>query len=141
MTDWQHYVRASYDIVSHFEKDVKPELDQTLESYLVHFLARNFTNSDVGQKPVAISLMESMQLDGFRKKQAMAEVGDECLFIYGFEVKKRKWPTDKYYKDMGTMAYGYASIAIRPQDTLYMHLEENFTLMSKVLRNIGTMLK
>jgi hypothetical protein len=137
-TDWSHYIRASYDIVRHVEPNIHPEeLDQTLESYLVNLLARHFRSHNFGEKPVAISLMESLHLPGFQKKQSMSVVGDECLWIYGFGCNRSRWPSASYYVDMGTMAYGHASIAIQPTDLLYSHLEENFNLMGKVIRKIG----
>jgi hypothetical protein len=140
MADWQHYVKASYEMVVIAEPNVHPELDETLESYVVHLLARNFRTHSFGDKPVAISLMESMSLPGFQKKQAMSIIGDECLFIHGFEMKKKRWPTNTYYHEMGTLAYGYASVAIPPDDPLYSHLENNFQLLGKVIRQIGQMI-
>lgn len=139
-TDWRHYVSASYNIVAAAETNLKPKLDQTLEAYLVHLLAKHFREHSFGSKPVAISLMESMNLPGMQKKQALAEVGDECLFISGFEYNKSKWPSASYYQDIGTMAYGYAYIATNPKDVLYSHLEENFTTLKKVLSNINKLL-
>jgi hypothetical protein len=140
MADWQHYVRASYEMVVIAEPNVRPELDETLESYVVHLLARNFRAHSFGEKPVAISLMESMSLPGFQKKQAMSVIGDECLMVHGFEIKKKRWPTNTYYREMGALAYGYASVAIPPDDPLYSHLENNFQLLGKVIRQIGQMI-
>ena len=141
MTNWQHYVKASYEMVTFAEPNVEPEtLDETLESYVVHLLARNFREHSFGDKPVAISLMESMSLPCYQKKQAMSIIGDECLFIHGFEMKKRRWPSESYYRDMGTLAYGHASVAIPPDDPLYSHLEHNFTLLGKVIRQISKMI-
>ena len=138
-TDWRHYIWASYKIVYHADANIKPKLDETLESYLVNLLARNFKEPEFSEKPVAISLMESMSKPGYQKKQAMAVIGDECLFIHGFEYNKRKWPTETYFQDMGIMAYGHASVALRPPDILYSHLEQNFNLMGKVIRQINKM--
>lgn len=140
MADWQHYVKASYEMVVIAEPNVQPELDETLESYVVHLLARNFREHSFGEKPVAITLMESMSLPGYQKRQSMAMLGDECLFIAGFEMKKRRWPSNSYYHDVGAMAYGYAAFAIPPPDPLYSHLENNFNLLGKVIRQINKMI-
>ena len=134
---WREYIKASYDIVAFAGSE--PELDITLESYLVNLLARNFRKHSFGEKPVAISLLEAMSLPGFQKKQSMAMVGDECLFIFGFQYNQRKWPAPKYYQDMGMMAYGSASIALSPTDNLYQHLEQNFSLLGSVIRQINKM--
>ena len=137
MINWQDYVRASYDIVIYAEPNVQPKLDETLESYLVHMLARNFLGHSFGEKPVAISFLESSSLPGYQKKQAMSSLGDECLYISGFGLKKNKWPSKTYYSNMGSMAYGYAAISLLPMDPLYSHLENNFTLLEKVIQQIS----
>jgi hypothetical protein len=80
-----------------------------------------------------------MALPGFQKKQAMADVGDECLFIHGFGYNRRRWPSDSYYQEMGQIAYGHAAMAIKPMDDLYLHLETNFPIMGKVLTQIKQM--
>lgn len=141
MTNFQHYVKASYEIVSYSKTNVAQELDRTLESYLVNLLARNFTEYHFGEKPVALSILESSALPGYQKKQSMASIGDECLFISGFEIKKRKWPTPNYYKDMGKIAYASAAIAIPPQDLLYSHLENHFELLDAVLNQLNQIIK
>ena len=139
-TNWSEYLKASYQIVAIAERNVQPVLDATLESYLANMLSSHFRDHSFGEKPVAISLMEAMSLPGFQKKQSMVAVGDECLFVWGFGIKKNKWPSKNYYFDMGRISYGNAAIAIQPDDPLYYHLEQNFAIMGKVLNQIGKMI-
>ena len=141
LADYRYYVKASYEIVSYAKTNVNEELDQTLESYLVELIARHFRECNFGEKPIAISILESSSLPDFQKKQSMAAIGDECLFIHGFEIKKRRWPSDSYYQNMGKIAYGSAAIAIHPEDRLYLHLEDHFELLGSVLNQFNRMVK
>ena len=86
-------------------------------------------------------MLESSALPCYQKKQVMASVGDECLFIHGFGIKKRRWPSSTYYQEMGKIAYGTAAIAIPPNDILYAHLETNFELLSEVIHQFSQLSK
>jgi len=127
-------------MISIVEPNVYPELDHTLESYLANLLARHFTSNSFGEKPVAITLLETSVLPCYQKKQSYATVGDECLFIDGSGYKKNKWPSATYYQQLGMIAYGYAAIALRPPDDLYLHIEQHFRTMSKVVQQIHQMI-
>jgi len=137
MQHWQAYLKASHEIIVAAEDRCNLELNVTLESYLVHLVARNFRKMPTSEKPIAIRFLESGSFNSSLKKQVMADIGDECLFIDGFGYRKSKWPGKTYYKDMGTLAYGSASLA-PPRDPLYEHLEYNFGLLSEVLHHIRT---
>jgi len=141
ISDYRTYLRASYEIVSCAKINVKEELDQTLEAYLVELIARHFKEHSFGEKPVAISMLESSVLPDYQKKQSMAAIGDECLFIYGFKIKRRRWPSEKYYCDMGKIAYGSAAISVNPEDLLYSHLEYHFELLGSVLNQFNRLIK
>lgn len=141
LADYRHYVKASYEIVSYAKTNIQPELDQTLESYLVELIARHFKEHNFGEKPVAISILESSALPDYQKKQSMAAIGDECLFIHGFGIKKKRWPSETYYQNMGKIAYGSAAIAINPEDRLYLHLEDHFEILGTVLNQFNRMVK
>jgi len=42
--DWQPYIKASWELVVQAEGRTKVMLDNDLEAYLVHMMARNFRN-------------------------------------------------------------------------------------------------
>jgi len=131
MKYWQDYVRSSYELVLEAEGKSATYLNEDVESYLVHLMARWFDKNDIPpETPVAIMLMTAMQASREKDRQ-LANVADVCLFYDGFKIKKRRWPTANYYKDMGTTAYGMAYLA--SNDSLYEHLENNFAICSKVL--------
>ena len=131
MKYWQDYVRSSYEMVLEAEGKSATYLNQDVESYLVHLLARWFDKNDVPpDTPVAILLMTAMQAPREKDRQ-LAKVADVCLFYDSFKIKQRRWPSINYYKDMGTIAYGMAYTASR--DNVYEQLENNFSICSKVL--------
>jgi hypothetical protein len=132
MKYWFEYVRSSYELVLEAEGKTSIFLNQDIESYLVHLMARWFDKNDVPpDTPVALLLMTAMQT---KDKKKLAETADICLFYDGFQIKQRRWPSNNYYKDMGMMAYGMAYLA--SQDQVYQKLEENFSICSRVLNNI-----
>ena len=119
MTHWQDYIRAAYDLILESEGQSSIYLDDEVEAYIVHLFARNFTRTDIGQEPIAIKM-----LSGTTNYQPIA---DECLLIHSYPLKKRRWPTESYYSDMGVIAYGLANIEI---------MEQNFESASKVLNSV-----
>lgn len=132
MKYWHEYVKSSYELVLEAEGKSHIFLNQDIESYLVHLMARWFDRNDIPpDTPVAVLLMTAMQN---RNKKLLAETADVCLFYNGFRIKQAKWPSANYYKDMGMMAYGMAYLA--SQDSVYHQLEENFAICSKVLHSI-----
>jgi hypothetical protein len=103
---WFEYVRSCYDLVIETEGSTNLILDHDIEAYIVHLMANNFEKSKFGENPVAISMLTAMQTG---KKRDFINVGDECLFIHSYPLKLKRWPTARYYIDMGTTAYGMAN--------------------------------
>lgn len=136
MKYWQEYVKSSYELVFEAEGKSKTYLDEHVESYLVRLLAKWFDRNDIPpDTPVAILLMTAMQKP---KQHELANVADICLFYDSFKIKQPRWPSQTYYKDMGTTAYGMAYVA--GNDELYNRLELNFNTCSKILSNIKVQL-
>ena len=134
MKYWQEYFKTSYEMVIEAEGKTSTLLNDEVESYLVRLLTKWFDKNQIPpETPVAIMLMNAMQAHRDRHIQ-LAEVAEICLFYDGFKIKQRRWPTAKYYYDMGTMAYGMAYVA--SNDSLYNQLEENFTVCSQILTTI-----
>lgn len=132
MKYWYEYVKSSYDLILEAEGKSQTYLNDEIESYLVRLLAKWFDNNDIPPStPIAIMLMSAMQEKDSKK---MAYAADACLFYDGFKFKHSKWPSQNYYRDMGTMAYGMAYVSSR--DDLYNKLENSFNTCSKILSTI-----
>jgi len=135
MKYWQEYIRSSYELVLLAEGKSATYLDEELESYLVRLVARWFDKQDIPpDTPVAVMLMTAMNEPTSYRQVRLAEVAEVCLFYDSFKIKQRRWPSVKYYKDMGTLAYGMASTV--NNDSLYSQLEISFDTCSRILGNI-----
>jgi hypothetical protein len=118
MVHWQEYVRAAYDLIIESEGLSSTFLDHEVEAYVVHLFAKNFNRTDIGDTPVAIQILSTNNYQ---------PIGDECLLINSFPLKKRRWPSNTYYIEMGTIAYGMANLTL---------MEKNFENASKVLHTV-----
>jgi len=121
---WQDYVKAAYDLILESEGQTAVYLDNDVEQYVVHLFAKNFQRTDIGEQPIAIQMLEAVNGKQFDRYQTIA---DECLLIHSYPLKRRRWPTETYYLDMGTTAYGMANIEI---------MEHNFQTASQVLHTV-----
>jgi hypothetical protein len=102
---WLDYVKHCYDLVLESEGRTELILDHEVEAYVVHLMARNFERTDIGQKAVAISMLEAVNR-GHRDQ--LVSVADECLIIHSYPFRQGRWPSPTYYQDMGITAYGLA---------------------------------
>lgn len=123
MTKYFDYIKSCYDLVVESEGKCNVILQHDVEAYVVHVLANNFERNDLGVKIIAIELLDAMQTNN---KSKYRSIGDECLLIHSMPMKKQKWPTPTYYRDMGMIAYGYINHI----------MEENFVPASKVLTQV-----
>jgi hypothetical protein len=131
MTHWQEYIRSSYELILDAEGKTATYLNEPLEYYLVSLMAKWFDKPNIPpDTPVAILMLTAMQNP---RKENLSEVADICLFYDSFKIKQRKWPTLRYYKDMGTTAYGMAYVASK--DNVYSQLEISFDMCSRILSN------
>lgn len=136
MKFWAEYVRAGYDMVMEAQGYSQLYLDNDMESFLVHVVARTFERTDIWNEPVAIKLMTAQQLPQHQRQLALRTVGEECLFIDSWQVKQNRWPSPRYFEDMGKLAFGFASTASRPHDDLLEAAGNNFKQASLVLRSV-----
>jgi len=134
MRYWAEYVKAGWELVVLAQGTNKVYLDQDLEAFLVHVVARTFERTDLWTEPVAIKLMTAQQLPQYQRQIALRNIGEECLFIDAWQIKQPRWPAPKYFEDMCKIAFGYASVATDPADDLLDAAAENFTMVSRVLR-------
>ena len=123
MSKWFDYVKSCYDLVIETESKLNIVLEHNVEAYVVHLMANNFERTDIGAKIISVELLEAIQSGN---KERYKNVGDECLLIHSYPMKKQRWPSPTYYQDMGMIAYGYAN---------HM-MEEHFIPASKVLKAV-----
>lgn len=118
---WQEYLKASYDLIIESEGQTKVYLDDQVECYLVHLFAKNFDRIDIYQEAIAIRMLS------VRSRREYQPIADECLLINSWPIKHRRWPSENYFVDMGSIAYGLAGLE---------YMENNFSSASKVLKQV-----
>lgn len=118
---WQEYVRAAYDLILESEGQVAVYLDQEVEAYIVHLFAKNFERTDIGEQAIAIKMLS------VQNRSEYQPIGDECLLVNSWPIRRRRWPSETYYKDMGCIAYSMAGLD---------HMEINFDMASQVLHSV-----
>lgn len=121
-TYWVEYRKVAYDLILESQGQSQIFLDNEVEAYIVHLFANNFNRVDIGEEPIAIKILTSMQ-----NSKNYAPIADECLLINSFPFKRKKWPSETYYRDMGQIAYGLANM---------VKMETNFDDASKVLHTV-----
>lgn len=78
--------------------------------------------------------MSSSQLPVKQRKTVLKEVGDECLLINAMEWNKRRWPSNRYYQDLGQTAYQSRAWVTQPIEEVYDDLAVEFETATEVLR-------
>ena len=128
--NWQPYIRASWEIVMECESRSQLFLDEELEAYLVHMMARNFRKRDFPPEIVCLEFSRARSSEDFR------QIGDGCLFVDAWDIRRAKLVNRDYYEKMGRTAYVYATSVARPMDQLLNRLAREFSLLSRVLRGV-----
>ncbi len=134
MTNWETYVKESYELIKEAETSLSITLTHNVEAYVVHLFAHFLDKPQVNTEPVGIKLMASANLPVAQRKVLLKDVGDECLLINAMEWNKRRWPSDTYYAEMGQSAYVTRAFVVRPVEDIYDDLALEFTTVTKVLR-------
>lgn len=134
MTNWETYVKESYDLVRRAENELTVTLAHEVEAYIVHLFAYYLDKPLVNTVPIGIKLLSASNLPVPTRKEVFKSVGDECLLINAMEWNKRRWPSDSYYADMGQMAYINRAYAERPAEDLYDDLAQEFQTATRILR-------
>ena len=130
------YVKHAYEVVLEGECRAGVTLSQEVESYLVHVIARYFDKPNVNKDPIAIKMLSAMNLPKSQKRQKLQEVAEECLLIDGLKLNHRKWPSRKYFSDMGKIALEHRAYSDRPPELYYEKIANHFEEMSYILNNI-----
>lgn len=103
---WLDYVKSCYDLVVETEGSTKVILNHEVEAYVVHLMANNFERTDIGERPIAVKLLQAVQS---KSRWDILQAADECLLIHSYPLRRTRWPSDSYYRDMGITAYGLAN--------------------------------
>ena len=135
MQNWQPYVQAGWELVSAAQGVSKTYLQPEVEAFLVHTIARTFERTDIWNEPIAIKILTAQNRPALTKRIELRAIGEECLLIDAWQLKQNKWPSAKYFADMGEIAFGMASTATTPVDLLLELASINFGRMSQVLRH------
>jgi hypothetical protein len=125
---WNDYVKSCYDLVLESEASTNQMLQHEVEAYVVHLMANNFERTDIGDEAIAIKMLTAMQKG---RAQDFLLVGDECLLIHSYPLRRSRWPSPGYYRSMGTIAYGMANHI----------MEKNFEPAGRVLSAIFCKIK
>ncbi len=134
MSNWDIYVRESYDIVRRAESELTVTLAHEVEAYIVHLFAHFLDKPLVNTQPIGIKLLESTHKPITQRKALLKEIGDECLLINSMEWGKNRWPSSSYYSDIGVTAYMNRAYVERPPEAIYDELAYDFELATKILR-------
>ena len=126
--NWQPYLKASWEMVMESEGRSQVFLDQDLEAYLVHMMARNFRKHQFPPEMICLELSRAKTKDDYR------DIGDGCLFVDAWDVRRARLVEQNYYEKMGQIAYARAAYASRPADELFDRVSREFGLLSRVLR-------
>ena len=138
MTNYEQYVKHSYEVIKRAENMLSVTFNEDIEAYLVQLFAHYMDKPTVNTEPVCIKLLESTTKPIRLRQSMLKEVGDECLLVHSMEWGKRRWPSETYYQDMGQSAYVTRAFLENPPDSLYDELAMEFDLVTKVLRNCRT---
>ena len=128
--DWQPYIKASWEMVMAAQGHTQKVLDPELEAYLVHMMARNFRNRDIPPEIICLELSRARTADDFR------QIGDSCLLVDAWNIKRARLVSKDYYSKLGQIAFGYAAVASRPFDRFMERVGREFGALSQVLQGV-----
>lgn len=138
MSNWDIYVRESYELVRRAECELTVNLTHEVEAYLVHLFAHFLDKPLVNTEPVCIKLLESNAKPVVQRKQILKEVGDECLLINAMGWGRSRWPSSTYYADLGQMAYMNRAFIVCPTDAVFNDLALEWETATSILRKCRT---
>ena len=126
--NWQSYIRASWEIVMECESLSQVSLDEEMEAYLVHMMARNFCRTDFPPSIMCLEFTRARTPEDFR------QIGDSCLFVDAWDIQRATLVGRDYYEKLGQAAYTCAAGVSRPVDQLLSRIASEFSVLSRVLR-------
>ena len=134
MSNWEIYVRESYELVKRAESQLTVNLEHNIEAYIVHLFAHYLDKPNINTEPLGVKLLASVSLPTTQRKHVLKEIGDECLLVNSMEWGRRRWPSSNYYSDLGQNAYLTRAFMVQPSEDLFDDLAWQFETATKVLR-------
>lgn len=130
------YVKASYEVIMVAEERANVNLEHEVEAFVVHTFARYMEQPNIPTDAIAIKMMQATNKSGIQRKQEFQQIAEECLLIDGLELNSRRWPSKRYYSDMGKIALEHRAYSERPPELLYEKIASEFDILSRVLNSI-----
>lgn len=134
MSNWNTYVKYSYQVILEAEHTTGIQLDHDTEAYVVHLFANYLDYPNLNKDPVCVRYLESLSKPTKVKKELLKNVGDECLLIYGLDLGRPRWPSNAYYQELGQMAYMSLAHASAPAEIFFEELAEKFDLIGQIIK-------
>jgi len=128
MKYWVEYIKAGYELVMEAEHITDIMLEQEVERHLVEMFAQSIDRTDIGDTPVGVELKRAV---AYRDRNGILKIADECLLIHSYPLRKKRWPSETYYLDMGLIGYNYA-------EHEHMRERDNFVSASDILKFMFT---
>ena len=136
MRHWQEYVKASYEVIMVAEERSQINLEHEVEAFVVHTFARYMEQPNIPTDAIAIKMMEATNHAGETRKRQFQQIAEECLLIDGLELNSRRWPSRKYFRDMGCLALEHRAWSDRPPELFYERVASQFDKLSAVLHSV-----
>ncbi len=133
MSNWEVYVRESYELIKRAENALTVNLPHDIEAYLVHLFAYYMDKPRVNTVPVGVRLLSATTMPISLRKEELKAVGDECLLINSMGWGSNRWPSQTYYLDIGQTAYMSRAYAENPPEGLFDDLAYEFATATKIL--------
>lgn len=94
----------------------------------MHLLARSFRSTRIPPEIICLEFERARFQEDFQR------IGDSCLFVEAWDIRRARLVNDQYYEQLGQMAYQMAARRVRPADDQYEGLARAFPILSRVLR-------
>lgn len=136
MQHWMTYVKAAYEVIMIAEEKSSINLEHEVEAFVVHTFARYMEKPHIATEAIALKMLAAVNCQSREQKRRFEEVAEECLLIDGLELGSRRWPTKKYYSDMGKIALEHRAYTERPPELFYERVASEFDRISNLLHHI-----
>jgi hypothetical protein len=133
VSNWEVYVKESYELIKRAENELTVNLPHELEAYLVHLFAYYMDKPRVNTVPIGLRLLSASSLPMSIRKEELKAVGDECLLINSMGWGSNRWPSKSYYADMGQTAYMTRAYSGNPPESLFDDLAYEFSTATRIL--------
>lgn len=138
MQHFMTYVKAAYEVIMLAESKSNINLEHEVEAFVVHTFARYMERPNIPTDAIAIKMMTAVGENGETQKLHFQQIAEECMLIDGLGLNSRRWPTKKYYSDMGKLALEHRAWVERPPELFYEKLAYHFDNISNVLHKVRT---